>query len=142
MRPRHRPTAFLLLALLVLGCGKKTGSDANPTPEPNTSPDRQPSAGSTGIEGTYLVVGTELWGKKATDEEVAKDSELDRTVKISKDRIQLKLFKRETVRYKLDPSKSPKEIDIFPDEPGEKSKASYGIYKFEIVSQDHVRRVP
>src|ERR1700690_3921899 len=109
MRTHHPQTAFLLFALLVLGCGKKPGSDANPTPEPNPTPGGQPPSSSPGIEGTYLVVGGELWGKKAADEETAKRSDLDRTVKINKDRIQLKLLKRETLRYKLDPSKSPKE---------------------------------
>src|SRR5688500_14171149 len=134
MRTHHHQTAFLLFALLVLGCGKKPGPDANPTPEPNPTPGGQP-AGPSGIEGTYLIVGAEMWGKKASDEGTAKDSEkdseLDRTVKISKDQIQFKLFKRETVRYKLDPSKSPKEIDLFSEEPGEKSKGNYGIYKVE-----------
>lgn len=137
MRTHHSQTAFLLFALLVLGCGKKPGSDANPTPEPaptpNTTPTSggQPPAGPSSIEGTYLIVGGEMWGEKMRDEEIAKDSELDRTVKISKDQIQLMLFKRETMRYKLDPSKSPKEIDLFPEESGKNSEGSYGIYKLE-----------
>jgi uncharacterized protein (TIGR03067 family) len=121
----------MLLAFLVLGCGKKSGSDANPTPEPNPTPDGQQPAGQPGIEGTYLVVGSELWGEKIPDVSLAKDSELDRTVKISKDQIQFKMFKRETIRYKLDLSKSPKEIDTFSEEPGKKSWVSYGIYKVE-----------
>src|SRR5262245_49534328 len=116
MRLPHRLSAFMLFAVLVLGCGKKAGSDANPTPDP--TPGGQPPAGSSGIEGTYLIVGGEMWGEKATDEEITKDSELDRTVKISKDQIQFKLFKRETVRYKIDPSKAPKEIDLFLEQPG------------------------
>lgn len=127
----HHLSAFMIVAFLVLGCGKKSGSDANPGPEPNATPSGQPSASSPGIEGTYLVVGVEMWGKKATDEETAKGSELDRTAKISKDQIQLNLGKRETFKYKLDPTKSPAEIDLFFDEPAKKSQASYGIYKVE-----------
>jgi uncharacterized protein (TIGR03067 family) len=130
MSPSRCLSALALLVLLALGCGKKSGPDAGHAPEPNPT-SGQPASGPSGIEGTYLVVGSEMWGEKATDEEIAKDSELDRTVKISKDRIQLKLFKRETARYKLDPSKSPAEIDIFFEEPGEKSGVSYGIYKVE-----------
>jgi uncharacterized protein (TIGR03067 family) len=122
MRPHHRPIAFLLLALLVLGCGKKPGSVANPTTEP-------------GIEGTYLVVGVEIRGKKLaekeTDQQGAEDSDLERTTKINKDHIQFKIFNRNTVRYKLDPSKSPMEIDLFPDAPDGKTRASFGIYKVE-----------
>lgn len=131
MAPTRCLSAFALLALLVLGCGKKPGPEASPAPGPTPAPGGPPPAGSSGIEGTYLVVGGEMLGKKATDEEIGKDSELDRTVKINKDHIQLKMFKRETLRYKLDPSKSPKEIDLFPEGPGGKAEASYGIYKVE-----------
>src|SRR5579872_2459804 len=122
----HRLSAFMLVAFLVLGCGKKSGSDANPAPEPNPTPGGQP-----GIEGTYLVVGSEFLGEKAPDKELAKDSELDRTVKISKDQIQCVVFKRVIFHYKLDPSKSPAEIDIVFDEPGKKSEVNYGIYRSE-----------
>jgi uncharacterized protein (TIGR03067 family) len=121
----------MLFALLALGCGKKPAPDASPTPEPNPSPGEPTPAGPPGIEGTYLIVGVEFLGEKQPDEETAKESELDRTVKISKDQIQFKITRRETVRYKLDPSKSPAEIDLLAEEPGKKSKANYGIYKVE-----------
>jgi uncharacterized protein (TIGR03067 family) len=130
-RPHHLLSAFVLFALLIIGCGKKAGPEATPTPDPTPTTGGPPAAGPSGITGTYLIVGGELWGEKMRDEELAKDSELDRTVKISKDQIQLKLFKRETLRYKLDPSKSPAEIDIFLEEPGQKAEMSYGIYKVE-----------
>jgi uncharacterized protein (TIGR03067 family) len=132
MRLPHRLlSAFMLFAILVLGCGKKAGSDANPAPG-STPPTGGPPAGAPGIEGTYLIVGAEMFGEKAPDEETTKLPELDRTVKISKDQIQYKLFKRETVGYKLDPSKSPAEIDITSEEgPNKTSRTSYGIYKVE-----------
>ena len=132
MSPPRRPSAFtlLLLLLLLIGCGKKAGPDAAPASGPAPAPGPTPT-GPPGIEGTYLIVGVEMWGTKSPDEAPGKDSELERTVKINKDQIQFKLSKRETLRYKLDPSKSPAEIDIFTEEPGKKATTSYGIYKVE-----------
>ena len=127
----RRLSAFTLLVFLVLGCGKKPASDSAPAPGPN--PPSDAPAGPPGIEGTYLVVGGEMFGETSKDEEPPKGSELDRTVKISKDQIQFKMFKRETVSYKLDPSRSPAEIDIVMGAEGanKKPKTTYGIYKFE-----------
>jgi len=107
MRTIHRFSLMALLLAISMGCGKKDNESTGPGPG---------GAGTTpvGIEGDYLINGAELWGEKMPDDEITKDSEAERTVKISKDTIQIKLFGKEpeSLKYTLDSSKSPAEIDI------------------------------
>ena len=71
-----------------------------------------------------------MWGNKDTPEELAKESENDKTVKITKDTIQFVFIKAKTVSYKLDPSKSPAKIDVTVKDKG-KDEVLHGIYKVE-----------
>jgi uncharacterized protein (TIGR03067 family) len=125
MRTIHCFSLLVLLVAISIGCGKK---DSKESPGPG-------GAGTTpvGIEGDYLISGAELWGEKMPDGEITKDSEAERTVKISKDTIQIKLFGKEPelLKYTLDSSKSPAEIDITIPAKGKKADISHGIYKLE-----------
>ena len=118
--------SMLMAAMFVVGvgCGKK----ADPAPTGT------PPATAAGIEGEYLVIGGEMWGKAATKDEIEKDSVAERTITITKDTIEMTMMgtKREKVNYTIDASKSPAELDLhMPGKKGEEAKTSYGIYKLE-----------
>lgn len=119
-----RTTAFLLLALLAsVGCK-------------NTDP-TQPAKEAAGIEGTYLLTGIDMFGEKVPDDEIASGPEGERTATISKDTIRLPLLsmgdkgKERVMTYKLDPSKTPAEIQLTRANLKGEMKTIYGIYKLE-----------
>jgi uncharacterized protein (TIGR03067 family) len=118
MRSLQNICALVVFAFLI-GCGKK-----------DSAGDIQGS-GTTNIEGTYLIVCCETFGEKEGDDEINRKSEADRTVTITKDEIDIKIVVRETLKYKIDPSKAPTEIDVITPENAQANKPFYGIYKFE-----------
>jgi len=121
-----RTTAFVLLAALTAfaagGCNKKPGATGG---------------GPAGIEGKYIVTDFEMGGEKSKAEELSflfgKD-EAERTIIIANDTITFNRRKGgedNVKKYKLDPSKTPAEIDFTYTESGGKPETAYGIYKIE-----------
>ena len=121
-----RRIAGLCMAVAVLalaaGCGKKSSTSAD-----------SGGGGTSSLEGTYLLVGMEAGGKQfATEEELAKEPEGERIFKVTADKmIATKNGKEDPVTYKLDPSKTPKEIDLAGKKFDGKDEKMYGIYKLE-----------
>ena len=81
------------------------------------------------LQGTWVVVRTVYDGEPV-------EGQAGKKVVIDRRRLTFlgkgpKGEKRQENAYTVDPSKSPKEIDLFSGEPGGKSKGSYGIYKVE-----------
>lgn len=119
-----RTAAYLLLSALIVwttvGCNKKTDSTN--------------SISTAGIEGTYIITGMELFGEKAEEGDLvmfAGKDESDRVVTITADTLTFnKGGKSESSKYKLDPTKTPGEIDLT-DAEKKMSKTIYGIYKME-----------
>ncbi len=108
---------------LSAGCGK----NADPTSKDGGN--NQPAS----IEGEYVIVGGEMWGKAAGKDEIEKDSEAERTFKITNETIEIAIFgkDKEKLKYTVDATKSPAEMDIVMPGKGEKDKKSFGIYKLE-----------
>ena len=118
-----RRVAGLCMAAAVLalaaGCGKK-GSDTSGG-----------GGGTSGIEGTYVVVGMEFDGEPMPEAALGKKSEGERTMQITKDQmITTKGGKEDPATYKLDTSKTPHEIDMTSKHEGKEEKM-YGIYKVD-----------
>lgn len=120
-----RTTACILLAALTAftagGCKNK--SDATATG----------AGGTAGIEGTYLLTDMEWGGDKAPPEMIGK-TDAERTVTITKDTIAIKGKnggKDKMAQYKLDPSKTPAEINLTFATPDGKPDPAVGIYKLE-----------
>jgi uncharacterized protein (TIGR03067 family) len=133
MRPF--PALILVSALAgIAGCDRKdatTTGPAGPGVTTATPPAPAPAA-SAGIEGEYLMVGGELWGDAIRPEGIAKEPEAEKLIRITQDTIEMRMFgKPEKLKYTIDPSKSPKEIDTVIPEKGMKDTTSYGIYKVE-----------
>lgn len=104
-------TAALAVAV---GCGKST---------PSTPP------APTGLDGGWTLVSLEVGGEKV---DVAKQPVEERKIRATKDQlIATKGGKDDPLNYKLDPSKTPHEIDLTEALPGGKTKTMYGIYKLE-----------
>jgi uncharacterized protein (TIGR03067 family) len=104
---------------LATGCGK-SGSTTAPAPGSN-------------IEGTYVIVGMEIFGEKIPDAEVNKDPESERTIKITADQMisSKTKGKEEPASYKIDTSKTPMTIDVNPTKSSDKDEKMYGIVKLE-----------
>lgn len=117
---------MLMGMLASAGCGNKDTAGTGGTNTPAT-------VASAGIEGEYIIVGGELWGEPTTKEELSKDSEAEKTIRITKGTIEMKLLGKEPekLKYTIDATKSPAEIDIVMPGKGEKDMTSYGIYKVE-----------
>ncbi len=116
-------SCLLLIVSLSVGCATKETA----TPATGAAPVAPPS-----IEGEYVIIGGEFMGKAQTAEELAKDTKDDLSFKITKDTIEVKSGgKAEQLKYTIDPSKSPGEIDIVMPQKGKKDEISYGIYKLE-----------
>jgi uncharacterized protein (TIGR03067 family) len=128
MRTIHATLLLGLVLAVSAGCGGK--KDDPKSGDPKAGP-----AAAAGIEGEWIVVGGEMFGEPATKQEIEKDSEADRTIRITKDTIEMKVFgdKTEKLKYTIDASKNPAHIDIVMPEKGKekKSETSYGIYKVE-----------
>ena len=78
-----------------------------------------------------------MFGEKVPDDELATGPEEERTATISKDAIHLSLFslgdkdKERVMKYKLDPSKTPAEIELTRANSKGEMKTIFGIYKVE-----------
>lgn len=126
MRTIHASILMALILAVSAGCGSNNDHGSKSAPAPAFVP-------PVGIEGEYVLVGAEMWGKADTQKDIEEDSEADRTISITKDTIGMKLMgdKQHKVKYKIDPSKTPAEIDIIGKDKGQKDKTTYGIYKLE-----------
>jgi uncharacterized protein (TIGR03067 family) len=80
------------------------------------------------LEGTYTLVAAEKQGQKAPDQ-VTKDVQKV-TIKGNRLTITLKADEKGAKLF-ADPSKSPKEIDMTPDDGPRKGEKALGIYKVE-----------
>lgn len=104
---------------LALGCGKKDGPS-------NVGPS---GPGSAGIEGGWTLVSIEVAGKKSP---APAEKPEENKIKATKDKlIATKGGKEDPISYKLDPSKSPFEIDLTETKADGKSETMYGIYRLE-----------
>ena len=87
------------------------------------------------LDGTYLLVGMEMFGKAAPKDEIDKEPEDERTFRIEAGTMIVKKGEKgereERVGFTTDPSKSPREITFTETREGGDSKAMYGIYKVE-----------
>lgn len=102
---------------LALGCGKK---------------DNTASGGGASLEGTWILNGMEILGEKAPAEEINKEPESDRTLKVTADKmIFVKKGKEDPSTYTTDKSKSPAHIDLVKKGEDGKEEKSYGIYKID-----------
>jgi uncharacterized protein (TIGR03067 family) len=115
---------------LVIGCGKKDS-----TSESGGGGSGGTGGGSSSIEGTYVMIGMEIFGKAESEADIAKEPEAERTMKVTADKmIMMKGGKEDPATYKLDNSKNPKEIDLTGTKGAkgkEKEDKMYGIYKVE-----------
>lgn len=128
-----RAVGFLLLVSLVslatVGCGGKSNDsrqNVDPDPAPGTS------NGGAGIEGVYRKTGAAMWSVKLGENDLG--SEDERTVTITKDTIRMRWKggrKDEVHTYKLDPSKTPAQIDMTELRETGEAAPSHGIYKLE-----------
>jgi uncharacterized protein (TIGR03067 family) len=102
---------------LALGCGKK---------------DNTASGGGASLEGTWILNGMEILGEKAPAEEINKEPESDRTLKVTADKmIFTKRGKEDPSTYTIDKSKTPAHIDLVGKKEGGKEEKAHGIYKIE-----------
>jgi uncharacterized protein (TIGR03067 family) len=126
-----RRTATLVMTVAVLalavGCGKKDSTTGGGGGGGGGGGDSHTSSSS--IEGTYVLVGMEAGGKPVPDEHVKKESEADRTIKITADKMMK--GKEDPTTYKVDNSKTPHEIDMMTKGLTGKEEKMYGIYKLE-----------
>jgi uncharacterized protein (TIGR03067 family) len=119
-------TAFgltLAAAVLVLGVGcNKKGGDAG----------GDGLAGSSGVppDGTYILVGVEAGGQSASQEDIGKTPEGDKTLRIAGDKL-IKGGRDDAVTIKWDTSKNPGRVTFADTRANGRSQATYGIYKFE-----------
>ena len=95
---------------LAAGCGKKAGTSA-PT-------------GPAGIEGGWTLVSLEAGGKKSSAEKTIQATATQLIA--TKDN-----GTEDPLNYKLDPTKSPAEIDLTETRANGKTETMYGIYKLE-----------
>jgi len=105
--------------LVILMAGLLAGADSSTQAETKTDQD--------GIQGTWQGVSAEKQGQKAPEERVKAIQMI-----ISADRF---IFKRDdqthVARYRIDPTRNPKQIDVIPADGSGKGKTSVGIYKLE-----------
>lgn len=105
---------------LALGCGKKDG--------PGTG--APAASGPAGIEGGWTLVAVEVEGDKKPAPANLPNEE--KKFRATKDKLfSTKGGREEAIGYKLDPSKTPNEIDLTSAKADGKSETMYGIYKLE-----------
>lgn len=107
-----------LVALLAFagGCGKKAGTSGPAAP--------------ASIEGGWTLVSIEVSGKSESG--VAKKSDAEKTIRATATQlIATKASGEDPVNYKLDPSKTPAQIDLTDPDGGDKGGTMYGIYKLD-----------
>lgn len=101
---------------LSLGCGKSGSPTSGPGP--------------AGIEGGWTLVSVESEGKK--NPPPAELPEAEKKFRATADKLySTKNKQEESIRYKLDPSKSPPEVELTSDRKDGTSETMYGIYKLE-----------
>jgi uncharacterized protein (TIGR03067 family) len=104
-----RLVAAVAAALVVVGAGSA----------------RQDTAPARSIDGTYKVLSATFGGKADTEKAAKATFEFkDGTVTIDHGG-----KKEDTAKFKLDPSKTPGHIDIFPERPDGKAETVMGIYQ-------------
>ena len=126
MRRTFGSAAALAALALALGCGKKdTPSVPAVALSENTG---APSAPGSPIEGAWTLVETERQGRKFAPS--AKITDAEKKIRATAGQlIATEGGKEDPLNYKLDPSKSPPEIDLTP--PDGLGATMYGIYKLE-----------
>jgi len=83
------------------------------------------------LDGSYVVVAIEKGGEKIPREKLKDPAEENQTIVIKGNKlIPTKNSTREPLELKLDPSKTPAEIDT-KETKGDNPETSYGIYKLE-----------
>jgi uncharacterized protein (TIGR03067 family) len=131
----HRiATLVMTVAVLALavGCGKKAGTtESGGGGGGGSDPPGAPSAPTApSIEGTYTLVGGEAGGQPLDDWYKAMP-EPDKTFKITADKMIATKKGLLPESYKVDPSKTPYEIDFTTKNANGKEEKTYGIYKIE-----------
>lgn len=110
-----RTLACLACLAPLAGCGKP------PTP-----------AAPAAVDGTYLLVSVEAAGTGWDEAQLARRPEADRKVVIAGNRMTTRDGKAEAVAtLKLDPSKTPAQLDITTTGPDGKPETLHGIYQVE-----------
>jgi uncharacterized protein (TIGR03067 family) len=92
------------------------------------------TSGGSSLEGTYLITGMALFGENMPDEELKKQSEKERTVTFTADKIVFTSFmggNEKTETYKTDMSKSPAHIDIVGKKSNGMENNQYGVFKLD-----------
>jgi uncharacterized protein (TIGR03067 family) len=116
----------------VMGCGKKDQAGA-PPPSDKQSPSKSPSPPPGPLDGSYSLEKMYMFAEWVPEKEFKDDAGLPLVVTFKGDTMTDNLFgKEKTAHVRIDPSKSPNQIDIHDPKGGGKDADSWlGIYKVE-----------
>jgi uncharacterized protein (TIGR03067 family) len=90
-----------------------------------------PALSAKGLEGVYLLVGTEREGIVVAEPDLAKLPQSERMVRITADKIYMTAAKEEGASYKIDGLKNPPQIDMLTKNESGKEEKLYGIYRVD-----------